>query len=147
MDGDAERRKSGQNALLLMSAARKNVQARMDEQDRRIAESRLMRADWLSKATSIARRQADQRRADQRRADSTGVPLGGGAYMAQEELYRIAERNVRPVIDDINQRAGEHHQLRQIRDMQRRTDDFGSRHQPVVADGVSPPLSLSTSDD
>ena len=138
LDGDAERRKSGQDALLLMSTARRNVQACMDEQDRRIAESRFMRADWLSKATGIARRQADQRR-----ADSAGVPLGGGAYMTQEELYRVAERNVRPVIDDINQRAGEHHQLRRIRDMQRRTDEgdkklFGSRRQPVVANGLSP---------
>jgi len=122
-----DRRKRGQDALLLMSTARKNVQTRLSEQDRQIAESRVMRKDWLPKATEIAQRQSDQRM--QHTQNHGKVAIGGGAYMTQEEIDMIAERNVRPVIDDINERAGEHHQLKRerreekTREMARRLDE------------------------
>ncbi|KAF8539636.1 hypothetical protein BDD12DRAFT_805134 [Trichophaea hybrida] len=146
-----DRRKRGQDALLLMSTARKNVQTRLSEQDRQIAKSRASRKDWLPKATEIAQRQSDQRM--QRTQNHGKVDIGGGKYMTQEEIDRIAERNVRPVIDDINERAEEHHQLKRerrkekTREMARRLDEadkkifsFRRRHEVQVESGsrVSP---------
>ncbi|KAF8245327.1 hypothetical protein K440DRAFT_407545 [Wilcoxina mikolae CBS 423.85] len=141
-----DRRKRGQDALLLMSTARKNVQTRLSEQDRQIAESRALRKDWLPKATEIAQRQSDQRM--QRTQNHGKVDIGGGKYMTQEEIDRIAKRNVRPVIDDINERAEEHHQLKRerreekAREMARRLDEadkkifgFRRRHEVQVESG------------
>ncbi|KAI5850004.1 hypothetical protein BZA05DRAFT_400576 [Tricharina praecox] len=106
----AEKQKRGHDALLLMTAAKKNVQARLSLQDRQIAERKgiVCSDEWASRATEIA-----QRRLEQPRRPPGQVDIGGGAYMDKEELERIAERNVRPVIEDLNERAGEHRQLKQ----------------------------------
>lgn len=114
-DEESERsaqRKRGYDALLLMSTARKNVQSRLSEQDRQMADSRgiYYREDWHQKATEIA-----QSKHDQREAPPEGVDIGGGAFMSQEEINAIAERKVKPVIDDMNEKSGEYHQSRKDR--------------------------------
>jgi hypothetical protein len=114
-----ERRKRGQDALLLMDTARKNVQSRLSEQDRQIAGRKgiVYREDWANKATEIAQRQSDQRVTDQRVTDRPGrIDIGGGGYISEDELNKIAERNVRPVLDEINERSREiHRQQREKR--------------------------------
>jgi hypothetical protein len=93
-----------------MNAAKKNVQTRLSLQDQQIAERKgiVCSDEWNSRATEVA-----QRRLEQSKRHLGQVDIGGGAYMDRAEIDRIAERNVRPVIEDIDERAGEHRQLQQ----------------------------------
>lgn len=92
-------KKRGENAVLLMSAAQRNVQARMSGIDKQVAESRglVHREDWNAKAVEIA-----QAGSDKRMKHHGKVSIGGGAYMTPEEIDAIAERNVQPVLNEIN---------------------------------------------
>lgn len=98
---EGSQKKRGQDALLLMTVARRNVQDRMSAQDRQIAESRglVSREDWNKVATEIAQRESDARQERHGKID-----IGGGLYMSQDEIDVIAARNVQPVIDDLHER-------------------------------------------
>jgi hypothetical protein len=100
----AERRKRGLNAVLLMETAKKNVEARLSEQDREIAERRRLvyREEWAR----LAVRQAEEEVKD----FDTHIDIGGGAHITEEELRRVAERNVQPLLQEMDQRSEEHRQ-------------------------------------
>lgn len=95
-------KKRGENAVLLMSTAQRNVQARMSGIDKQVAESRgvIRREDWDAKAIQVA-----QAGSDRRLKHHGKISIGGGAYMAPEEIEAIAERNVRPVLDEMDRKA------------------------------------------
>jgi len=98
-----ENKKRGENAALLMTAARRNVRAQMTGLDRQIADSKglVRREDWETRA-----RELSQAGHDKRQHQNHGkVSIGGGGYMTQEEIDAIAERNVRPVLDDMTRKA------------------------------------------
>lgn len=98
----ADAKKRGENAVLLMSAAQRNVQAKLSGIDKQVADSRGLarREDWEPRVTQIA--QADS----EKRTENHGkISIGGGAYMAPEEIDVIAQRNVQPLLEDINRRA------------------------------------------
>ncbi|CUS13777.1 unnamed protein product [Tuber aestivum] len=98
-----ENKKRGENAVLLMATAQRNVQARMSGLDRQIADSKglVRREDWEARARELA--QADH---DKRQHQNHGkVSIGGGGYMTLEEIDAIAARNVRPVLDGMTRKA------------------------------------------
>jgi hypothetical protein len=99
----AEKRKRGQDALLLMETAKKNAEARLSQQDREIAERRRLvyREEWAR----LAVRQAEEEVKDL----ETHIDIGGGAHITEEELRRVAERNVRPLLQEMDQRSAEYH--------------------------------------
>ncbi|KAG0641094.1 hypothetical protein HOY80DRAFT_1008684 [Tuber brumale] len=82
-----ENRKRGENAVLLMAAAQRNVQARMSGLDRQIADSKglVRREDWEARATELAQASHDKRQ--------------------HQNHDAIAARNVRPVLDDMTRKA------------------------------------------
>lgn len=98
-----ENKKRGEDAVLLMTAARRNVRAQMSGLDRQIADSKglVRREDWETRARELAQAGHDKRQ----HQDHGKVSIGGGGYMTREEIDAIAERNVRPVLDDMTRKA------------------------------------------
>lgn len=98
----ADAKKRGENAVLLMSVAQRNAQAKLSGIDKQVADSRGLarREDWEPRATQIAQAEAEKRTENHGK-----ISIGGGAYMAPEEIDAIAQRNVQPLLEDINRRA------------------------------------------
>ena len=98
-----ENKKRGEDAVLLMTAARRNVRAQMSGLDRQIADSKglVRREDWETRARELAQAGHDKRQ----HQNHGKVSIGGGGYMTREEIDAIAERNVRPVLDDMTRKA------------------------------------------
>ncbi|PWW76234.1 hypothetical protein C7212DRAFT_364067 [Tuber magnatum] len=98
-----ENKKRGENAVLLMAAAQRNVEAQMSGLDRQIADSKglVRREDWEARAREFAQAGHDKR---QHQNHGT-VSIGGGGYMTLEEIDAIAARNVRPVLDGMTRQA------------------------------------------
>lgn len=95
--------------MLLMSAARKNVEDQMSEQSRQIIASKGISAgrdDWASIATEVAQKVFESRTEHGNRR----VDIGRGAFMSQDEINRIAAKNVLPIIQRIDRQAEAHHQ-------------------------------------
>ncbi|RPA92186.1 hypothetical protein L873DRAFT_1831215 [Choiromyces venosus 120613-1] len=82
-----ENKRRGENAVLLMTAAQRNVQAQMSGLDRQIADSKglVCREDQEARAREMAQVGHDKRQ--------------------HQNHDAIAERNVRPVLDDMNRKA------------------------------------------
>lgn len=97
---DAKER--GESSVLLMTTAQRNVQARLSGIDKQIAESRgLVQRDIQdTKPLEIAQAGSDKRMEHHRK-----VNIGGGLYMTPGEIDAIAEKNVQPVLDEINRGA------------------------------------------
>lgn len=91
--------KRGDSAVLLMSAAQRNVQARLSGIDKQVAESRglVRRESRNTKPLEIAQAYSDKRMEHHGKVD-----IGGGAYMTPREINAIAEKHVQPVLDEIN---------------------------------------------
>lgn len=120
-------KKRGENAILLMSTAQQNVQARMSRIDKQVAESRglVRREDWDAKAIEVA-----QAGSDKRMEYHGKVSIGGGAYMTPGEIDAIAEKNVQPVLDEINRNAEAERarlQAERVRELEVRLDDEESK--------------------
>ncbi|CAZ86489.1 unnamed protein product [Tuber melanosporum] len=82
-----ENKKRGENAVLLMAAAQRNVQAQMSGLDRQIADSKglVRREDWEARARELAQASHDKRQ--------------------HQNQDAIAARNVRPVLDEMTRKA------------------------------------------
>lgn len=95
-------KKRGDSAVLLMSTAQRNVQARLSGIDKQVAESRglVRRGSSNTKPLEIAQACSDKRMEHYGKVD-----IGGGAYMTPREIDAIAEKNVQPVLDEINRGA------------------------------------------
>lgn len=100
---DEEKRDRDREALL--AAARRNVKASLQGMDERVyfetgkVNSTIL-GDWQVRA-----QQAAQLRHDTRAEGDSRVDIGGGMFMDAEEIDAIAARRVRPVLDDIHERA------------------------------------------
>ncbi|KAA8905566.1 hypothetical protein FN846DRAFT_907391 [Sphaerosporella brunnea] len=142
----AEEQKRGHDALLLMNVARKNVEARLAEQDRLIAERRriFLQEEWAAQATRVAARQAEAEIRDTVRH----IDIGGGAHFSEEELRRIAERNVKPVLEDLDKRSAEYHEqqrkkreqelARKLSKGKERRSFFGVKREALAPEGEQP---------
>ena len=101
---DEDQRSRDREAVF--AVAQRNVRAQLEGMDQkvlldtgRVAPRRL--TEWELKAHAAA-----QARSDARRDSNFGkVDIGGGKYMDQFEVDNIAARRVKPLIDDLDQRA------------------------------------------
>lgn len=95
-------KKREESAALLMSAAQRNVQARLSGIDKQVAESRglVRRESWDTKSIGIAQAGSDKRMERHGKVD-----IGGGVYMTPGEIDAIAEKNIQPVLDEIDRGA------------------------------------------
>ncbi|UKZ83622.1 hypothetical protein TrVFT333_011431 [Trichoderma virens FT-333] len=100
---DEEKRERDREALL--TAARRNVKASLQGMDEKVyyetgkVNSTIL-GDWQTKA-----QQAAQLRHDTKTEGDGRVDIGGGKFMDADEIDAIAARRVRPVLDDIHERA------------------------------------------
>lgn len=100
---DEEKRERDREALLI--AARRNVKASLQGMDEQHyfetgKVNPTILGDWQVRA-----QQAAQLRHDTRGEDSGRVDIGGGMFMDADEIDAIAARRVRPVLDDIHEKA------------------------------------------
>ncbi|TGZ84520.1 hypothetical protein EX30DRAFT_360565 [Ascodesmis nigricans] len=103
----AGRKKRGDDALLLMTVAKRNVQQRMVRQDQEISEKKgiIHRKDWDDIARNIAEKKLEAMM--QSPESDSKVDIGGGRYVFREDVNKAAEKNVRPVLDEIDREATE----------------------------------------
>ncbi|KAL7928615.1 hypothetical protein V8C35DRAFT_317775 [Trichoderma chlorosporum] len=100
---DEEKRERDREALL--TAARRNVKASLQGMDEKVyfetgkVNSTIL-GDWQTRA-----QQAAQLRHDTRTEGDGRVDIGGGKFMDADEIDAIAARRVRPVLDDIHEKA------------------------------------------
>ncbi|EHK27469.1 uncharacterized protein TRIVIDRAFT_114030, partial [Trichoderma virens Gv29-8] len=100
---DEEKRERDREALL--TAARRNVKASLQGMDEKVyyetgkVNSTIL-GDWQTKA-----QQAAQLRHDTKTEGDGRVDIGGGKFMDADEIDAIAARRVRPVLDDIHEKA------------------------------------------
>ncbi|KAI1758897.1 hypothetical protein GGR53DRAFT_515588 [Hypoxylon sp. FL1150] len=105
---DDKKRQHDQDALL--AAAQRNVHERLRVMDERIsAETGMILpstlTQWELKAHATA-----QAKSDQRGGQHHGkIDIGAGKFMDQEDIDAIAAARVRPILDDINEKAEEEH--------------------------------------
>ncbi|KAI2623301.1 hypothetical protein GGR54DRAFT_46827 [Hypoxylon sp. NC1633] len=105
---DDKKRQHDQEALL--AAAQRNVHERLKVMDEKIsAETGMVPpstlTQWEIKAHTTAQARSDQR-AGQRHGK---IDIGAGKFMDQEDIDAIAAARVKPVLDEINERAEEEH--------------------------------------
>lgn len=113
---DTQKRQQDRDALL--AVAQKNVQARMKGIDDKIsAETGMVppssstSKNWEAKAHAAA-----QSRSEDRMTHHGKVDIGAGKFMTQEEIDAIAAANVKPTLDEINEKAEkEHARLTELR--------------------------------
>ncbi|KAL7954200.1 hypothetical protein V8C34DRAFT_294946 [Trichoderma compactum] len=100
---DEEKRERDREALL--TAARRNVKASLQGMDEKVyfetgKVNPTILGDWQTRA-----QQAAQLRHDTRPEGDGRVDIGGGIFMDADEIDAIAARRVRPVLDDIHEKA------------------------------------------
>jgi hypothetical protein len=89
----------------LMAAAERKVQAQMDKMDKKVFDetgkmSPAMMEDWDTKARARAVAASEVRMQHHGQ-----VHVGGGKYLDQSEIDEIAQKRIRPTLDDINEKA------------------------------------------
>lgn len=98
----------------LFDVAQRNVSRTMIAQDRNMSESQLfLNTDYNARAWQIA-----ESRAQKRLGNHSKIDVGGGLFMTEEEINRIAQRNVQPVLSEIHTKS-----------VQQREDDELARQQ------------------
>ncbi|KAG6028128.1 hypothetical protein E4U19_001659 [Claviceps sp. Clav32 group G5] len=100
---DKQKREKDREALL--AAAQRNVKARLHGMDEKIYQETgrtnpSLITDWEAKAQKAA-----QTRHDSRTENKGKIDIGGGMFMAQEEIDAIASNRIQPVLDDIDHKA------------------------------------------
>lgn len=102
---EVDLKKRQQDREALMAAAQRNVRASMHGMDERVfAETgkmgRPVKEEWDTKARAAAEAESKSRMVNYGK-----VNIGGGKYLDQAEVDAVAARRVKPVLDDINDRA------------------------------------------
>jgi len=100
---DEKKRKQDREALI--AAAQRNVTKRLHGMDEKVfAETGQvgpsLLSDWEVKAHAAA-----QAKSDSRMENYGKVDIGGGKFIDQEAVNLVAQRNVQPVLDEINAKA------------------------------------------
>ncbi|PTB35496.1 hypothetical protein M441DRAFT_153157, partial [Trichoderma asperellum CBS 433.97] len=101
---DEEKRERDREALLI--AARRNVKASLQGMDEQHyfetgKVNPTILGDWQIRAQQAAQLRHDTRAGD----NNDRVDIGGGMFMDADEIDAIAARRVRPVLDDIHEKA------------------------------------------
>ena len=118
---DAKRREQDRRSVL--ATAEKNVQARMHQLDEQIFNdtgkmSPAMLEEWDAKARERAKANSDSR------MKTYGmVHVGGGKYIDQAEIDRVARQRVQPTLDRVTDKA----EKQRSRDEERRLDWEGKK--------------------
>lgn len=100
---DKDKREKDREALL--AAAQRNVKARLHGMDEKVYQETgranpSLITDWEAKAQKAA-----QTRHESRTEHKGKIDIGGGMFMTQEEIDAIASKKIKPVLDDINDKA------------------------------------------
>lgn len=106
---EVDKQKQVRDSLALMAAAERNVKKQMEAQDDKIAEDqgrvpKHVQAEWDSKAKAMSEQYEKTRQAEVE-AHKGKINIGGGKWIAQEDVDRIARGNVQPILDEINAKA------------------------------------------
>ncbi|KAK6529810.1 hypothetical protein TWF281_008969 [Arthrobotrys megalospora] len=95
--------------LALLAVAEKNVKARMQDLETKVAEDqgrvpKHLQAEWDAKAKMLSA-EYERKRAEESEKKKGKINMGGGLWYDQEDLERIARGNVQPILDEINVKA------------------------------------------
>jgi hypothetical protein len=126
---DAKKRQKDRETL--MAAAERSVQSRMHAMDEKVfAETGkvtpAMMEQWEAKARAKAAKESEGRMQHHGK-----VNVGGGKFMDQSEIDRIAAERVQPTIDEVNHEAEQH----RARDEELRLDAEEKKRQADVEKG------------
>ncbi|KAI0167089.1 hypothetical protein GGR52DRAFT_87726 [Hypoxylon sp. FL1284] len=103
---DDKKRQKDQDALL--AAAQRNVHERLKVMDEKISAETGMVPPSTTSQWELKARAAAQIRSEQRIGQTHGkVDVGAGKYMDQDDIDAIAAARVKPILDDINEKAEE----------------------------------------
>lgn len=102
---DAKKRQMDRDAL--MAAAQRNVTARLSGMDQKIFNESGKVGPSLLSEWEIKAHTAAQRDSDKRMENYGKVNIGGGKFINQSAVDLVAQRNVQPVLDEINEKAAE----------------------------------------
>lgn len=100
---DAKKRQQDRDALI--AAAQRNVTKKLHGMDERVYADTgkvppSLLSEWEVKAHAAA-----QEKSDTRMENYGKVHIGGGKYIDQSVVDKVAQKNVQPVLDDINEKA------------------------------------------
>lgn len=121
---DAKKRQKDREALI--AAAQRNVTKRLHGMDEKVfAETGKIGPSLLSE-WEVKAHAAAQAKSDNRMENYGKVNIGGGKFVNQSAINLIAQKNVQPVLDEINEKA-EQERVRQAeiklnQDMKKRKD-------------------------
>ncbi|KAI9701346.1 MAG: hypothetical protein M1820_006568 [Bogoriella megaspora] len=123
---DAKKRQKDRENLL--AAAERKVQSRMHALDERVfAEtgkvSPAMMEEWDAKARAKAAKESEKRMENHGMVD-----IGGGKFLDQSEINRIAAERVQPTLDEVNHQAEQH----RARDEEARLDEEEKKRQATT---------------
>ncbi|KAK6497788.1 hypothetical protein TWF481_012190 [Arthrobotrys musiformis] len=95
--------------LAILAVAEKNVKARMQDLETKVAEDqgrvpKHLQAEWDAKAKMLSA-EYERKRAEESEKKKGKINMGGGLWYDQEDLERIARGNVQPILDEINVKA------------------------------------------
>ncbi|KAI0600520.1 hypothetical protein F4775DRAFT_546278 [Biscogniauxia sp. FL1348] len=131
--------KRQQDQAALLAAAQRNVHERLKGMDEKItAETGMIPPSTLTQWELKAHAAAQSRTIGGRSQKSGMVDIGAGRFMDQEEINAIAERRVRPVLDEINEKAEKEHarqiELRLEMEKKKEEEDIEKAHQREIQD-------------
>ncbi|KAK9386768.1 hypothetical protein V1515DRAFT_603837 [Lipomyces mesembrius] len=97
---------------MLLAAAQRNVHSRLDAMDKEAASNYLF---GNKEFNAMALALAEQDIKGKYTAKHAKVyDMGGGVFMSAEEVQQIAQKNVQPVLEELNERAFEHREKDEI---------------------------------
>ncbi|KAJ2902978.1 uncharacterized protein MKZ38_010562 [Zalerion maritima] len=106
---EVDEKKRTDDRQALMALAHKNVQTQLAGMDSKITEetgwvlpSSNKNTEWELKAQAAARQRSDERAGTSHKGQ---VDIGGGKYMDMKAIEEIASKRMKPVLDDINEKA------------------------------------------
>jgi hypothetical protein len=100
---DKSKREKDREALLV--AAQRNVKARLQGMDEKVYHDTGMVNPTLMDSWELKAQEAAQTRHETRTANKGMIDIGGGKFMAPDEVDAIAAKRVQPVLDDIKEKA------------------------------------------
>ncbi|KAI1490345.1 hypothetical protein F5X96DRAFT_554212 [Biscogniauxia mediterranea] len=131
--------KRQQDQAALLAAAQRNVHERLKGMDEKItAETGMIPPSTLTQWELKAHAAAQSRTIGGGSQKSGMIDIGAGRFMDQEEINAIAERRVRPVLDEINEKAEKEHarqlELRLEMEKKKEEEDIEKAHQREIQD-------------
>jgi hypothetical protein len=100
---DAKKRQQDREALI--AAAQRNVTKSLHGMDEKVFKDTGKVAPSLLSEWEVKAHAAAQAKSDTRMENYGKVNIGGGKFINQSEVNLVAQRNVQPVLDEINEKA------------------------------------------